>query len=93
MLGNMHLILVFNVMFSADDFQITIAGQILDISVRNAHERVLFIVTFPDKRPGLVLTRLVNLNDKKVWTSIPQGRMEEAQLIGPEIVKHFKNLK
>lgn len=80
-------------MFNADDFQVTVQGQVLNISVRNANDRVLFIVTFPDKRPELVLTRLVNLNDKKVWTSIPEGRMPEAQLIGPEIVKHFKSLK
>jgi hypothetical protein len=80
-------------MFNTEDFQVEVDRIKLNIIVRHSNGRVLFLISFPDGRPSLVLTRLVNIYDKKVWTSIPEGRMAEAQQIGPEIVKHFKNLK
>lgn len=38
----------------------------------------------------LVITRATKENGKKFWTSIPEGRQSEAELIGPLIESYYR---
>lgn len=38
----------------------------------------------------LVLTRATRENGKKFWTSIPEGRQHEAEIIGPLIESYYR---
>ena len=50
----------------------------------------IFRITFKDNRNPLTVIRIPTANGK-IWTSIPQGRKNEALLIGKIIENHFKS--
>ena len=51
--------------------------------------QTLYRIVFSDKRPPLVLTRATGTEIGRHWTSIPEGRFNEAQEIGPLIQAYF----
>ncbi len=53
--------------------------------------QVIYQVQFSDNRLPLVITRAINANAARFWTSIPQGRQREAEEIGPLIAKYIKS--
>jgi hypothetical protein len=38
----------------------------------------------------LVITRATKENGKKFWTSVPEGRQHEAEIIGPLIESYYR---
>lgn len=80
-------------LFESDDFEIEVDGAGLAVHVHTMGERTVFQITFPegDDRQPLMIMRMKTFEGKKMWTSVPEGRMPEAQKIGPKIVEHFKN--
>ena len=71
-------------------FQIQFADLNLLIETIEIPKQVLFRVTFPDKRLPLTIGRVYNFNHEKFWTSIPEGRLKEAQQIGPLIEAWYR---
>ncbi|WP_431293395.1 hypothetical protein [Pedobacter sp. P26] len=57
-----------------------------------ARKRV-FHVNFQNGSKPLVITVAVGTNDKKFWTSIPEGRQKEATEIGKLIADHIRSKK
>ncbi len=55
-----------------------------------AGTQTVYQVVFSDGRKPLVLTRATHANALHFWTSLPEGRQEEAQQIGPLIEEHYK---
>ena len=51
---------------------------------------VVYHVQFPDKRQPLVLHRALDANARRFWTSVPEGRQQEAEEIGYLISEYFK---
>lgn len=52
----------------------------------------VYIVRFPDRTPSLMLTLATKEKGGHFWTSVPEGRQGEAELIGPIITKHYRLL-
>lgn len=72
-------------------FRIELEGEILEVTEHYIGEERIFRVVFEDKRKPLTLVVAMNSQHKKFWTSMPQGRQEEAENIGPLIALHYKN--
>jgi hypothetical protein len=51
---------------------------------------VAFRVQFSSPRKPIVIARALNANAKRFWTSIPEGRQQEAEAIGKLIEEYFK---
>ena len=75
------------------NFQIQFAGVPLQVETIEIPKQVLFRITFPDARLPLTIGRVYNADQKKFWTSIPEGRLKEAQQFGPLIETHYRNNK
>lgn len=54
-----------------------------------AHQTI-YRVVFSDKRSPLVVTRALTDNANHWWTSVPEGRQQEAEEIGILIANHIK---
>jgi hypothetical protein len=52
----------------------------------------VYRIAFSDGRPPLVITRAVGEEIGKHWTSIPEGRFNEAEEMGLIIEDYFKRL-
>lgn len=71
-------------------FDLEYNGVPLKVKEHHVHSQVLFIVQFSDNRPNLVVTRATGTEIGKHWTSIPEGRLKEAEDIGPLIAAYIK---
>jgi hypothetical protein len=76
--------------FQADDFEIELDGMILAVKVHTIANRTVFQIDYPDGRKPLMAMRMITFEGKKMWTSVPEGRLQEAQDVGVKIVEHFK---
>lgn len=52
----------------------------------------VYRIVFSDGRQPLVITRATGKEIGKHWTSIPEGRFDEAEEVGLIIEDYFKNL-
>lgn len=52
----------------------------------------VYLVVFSDGRPPLKITRAVGKEIGKHWTSIPEGRLDEAEELGVILEDYFKRL-
>jgi len=50
----------------------------------------VFHIDFKGSRKPLVIAVGIGLRDQKFWTSIPQGRQEEAEKIGKLIAEYIR---
>jgi hypothetical protein len=50
----------------------------------------IYRVQFRDQRSPLVITRAINANAARWWTSVPEGRQREAEEIGPLIAEYIR---
>nr|WP_067060004.1 hypothetical protein [Mucilaginibacter sp. L294] len=73
-------------------FEIITEGQTVKVSEHYINELRVFHILFPDKKKPLTITVMESLG-KKCWTSIPQGRQEEAEKVGREIALYYRNKK
>jgi hypothetical protein len=74
-------------------FSLDYKGQRLKIEKATIKDQVVFHVTFMDGTKPLVIGRIINFHEKKVWTSFPEGRQREAEEIGSLIVNYYLSLK
>lgn len=78
-----------NNLFEHNKFEIEIKGLKIAVSEHNVNGQQIFRLSFGDNRNPLVIARAKTWNGA-TWTSIPQGRQEEAEEFGKEISKHLK---
>jgi hypothetical protein len=76
--------------FESEAFELSYEGTILKLSEHYVSDQRIFRVEYPDARKPLVLTVAISFG-KKFWTSVPQGRQEEAEKIGRLIALYFKS--
>jgi hypothetical protein len=55
--------------------------------------QVIYRILFSDQRPALVVTRALHANANNFWTSIPEGRQVEAEMVGPAIAEYIQSLQ
>ena len=53
--------------------------------------QTFFRVNFSNQIPPLTLLRATDANQAKFWTSIPEGRQNLAEQIGPLIEKYYRS--
>lgn len=52
--------------------------------------QTVYKVAFSDGRPPLVINLATGKDIGRHWTSIPEGRLAEAQQVGPLIEQYYK---
>lgn len=73
-----------------DSFELDYNGGKIRVLRNKVERQTIYRVVFPDGRPPLVLTRATGTDIGRHWTSIPEGRFNEAQEIGPLIQEYLK---
>lgn len=74
-------------------FEVEFSGQQLRIAEHEVGRKRVFHIDFQNGSKPLVITVAVGTNDKKFWTSIPEGRQKEATEIGKLIADHIRAKK
>ncbi len=74
-------------------FSVSLYGKTLSVEPMKKGSSYVFMIIFPDGTPRLAITRAINVDQSKFWTSIPEGRQPEAERIGPLIVAHYQQLQ
>jgi hypothetical protein len=75
---------------SQNSFVLNFKDGKIQVQRHSIGAQVIFRVIFSDQRPPLVVTRAVHANAYRFWTSIPEGRQDEAEEVGTLISDYFK---
>jgi hypothetical protein len=76
----------------SDQFEVIYKEQSLPVEKLTIGANTLFRIGGIGKTP-LILTRAMGEDGKKFWTSIPEGRQNEALQIGPLIESYYRRQK
>ncbi|MBC8984924.1 hypothetical protein H9X96_03955 [Pedobacter sp. N36a] len=71
-------------------FDLELEGAAIRIAEHELQGKRVFHIDFKGSRKPLVIVVGIGLRDQKFWTSIPQGRQEEAEKIGKLIAEYFR---
>jgi hypothetical protein len=71
-------------------FELDFEGGKIRVQPHSVAGQVIFRVVFSDGRPPLVLTRAKGSSLGIHWTSIPEGRFNEAQQVGSLLQEYYK---
>ena len=72
-------------------FVIESDGATIQVSEHSVEGERLFHLQFPDKRKSLNLVVAKMPGGKKWWTSVPQGRQQEAEKFGRLIANFIRS--
>lgn len=67
---------------SADPFEFDYHGQMIQVQPRLVRRDWVYALYFEDGRPPLVITQAKANHGGKFWTSLPEGRLAEAEALG-----------
>ena len=76
-----------------NNFTLNFHDGTIDVHRHAIGNQVIFRVTFSNKRAPLVVTRALHANAYRFWTSIPEGRQNEAEEVGALISEYFKSFQ
>ena len=71
-------------------FILELNGVTMNVAELSIPGWVAFRVQFSSARKPIVIARALNANAERFWTSIPEGRQQEAEAIGKLIEEHLK---
>ena len=74
-------------------FELKFAGSVIHITEHELQGKRVFYIDFKGLRKPLVITVAFSISSGKFWTSVPQGRQEEAQQIGKLIADYIRGKK
>ncbi len=74
-------------------FEVTVGGLTAQVSVHKIKSAKVFHLVFAGKRPALNITIATNDDGEKFWTSVPEGRQEEAELAGKIIAAYLRDYR
>ncbi len=74
-------------------FEIQHQGKTLKVTEAEIRNRRIFHLQYDDGQKPLTITVARDNKDVKFWTSIPEGRQEEAEKVGKLIADHIRNKK
>lgn len=72
-------------------FVLDVDGVKIVVAEHTVQDQQVYRLVFNDKRPSLVITRAATWHGD-LWTSLPQGRQEEAEKFG-KLVSEYLNRK
>lgn len=74
-------------------FEIEFKGNVSKVTEAEIKTRRVFYIQFMDgKKPLTITVGRIN-KDQKFWTSIPEGRQEEAEEVGKLIAAYIRSKK
>ena len=73
-----------------DIFEVTYKNIKVKIQRHLVSNQIIYRILFSDKRNPLVITESLTNNNKHWWTSVPEGRQNEANEIGPLIAEYIQ---
>ncbi len=76
-----------------EPFELTYHKIKIRVQQHTVANSFVYHIIFHDKRQPLVITRAINANAARWWTSIPEGRQSEAEEIGSLIAEHIKSIQ
>ncbi|MGZ3814174.1 MAG: hypothetical protein ACXVA0_20745 [Mucilaginibacter sp.] len=74
-------------------FEIDMEGQSVQITIHKIKAAKVFHLVYPSRRPDLNITVAINNDGEKFWTSMPEGRQEEAELAGKLIAAYLREYR
>ncbi len=74
-----------------DIFDLDFKNEKISVERHFVANQTIYRILFSDKTAPLVITRALNENAARWWTSIPEGRQKEANEIGPLIADYIKS--
>ena len=74
-------------------FDIEYKGATIKVTEAEIKSRRIFYIQFPGNRKILTITVGKGLGDEKFWTSIPEGRQQEAEEVGKLIAAYIRSKK
>ena len=63
------------------EFQIEHNNIELAVAILFIEQSILYRIKFNTSRPSIFITKATDINEKEFWTSIPEGRQKEAELL------------
>ena len=67
---------------TADPFEFDYHGQRVQVRPRLVGLDLVYALYFEDGRPPLIITQAKANHGDKFWTSLPEGRLAEAEALG-----------
>ena len=74
-------------------FEVMVGESTAQVSVHQIKSAKVFHLVFAGKRPALNVTVAANDEGEKFWTSVPEGRQEEAELAGKVIAAYLREYR
>jgi hypothetical protein len=74
-------------------FDIEWIGNFAHVAVHIIKSERIFHVEFNERRKPLNLVIATDKNDNKFWTSVPEGRQEEAEFAGKLIAAYIREYR
>lgn len=74
-------------------FSLDFGDNLIRVAEHELNGKRVFHIDFNGVHKALVITVAVTRSNKKVWTSIPEGRQAEAEQIGKLIASYIRNKK
>jgi len=71
-------------------FDIELYGHVVAVSLHIIKSAKVFHIIFGDHRQPLNITVATDSDDRKFWTSVPEGRQEEAEVAGKAIAAYLR---
>ena len=76
-----------------DLFNVELNGQTVQVSSHTIKSARLFHIVYQGATPALNITIAENTDGIKFWTSVPEGRQEEAELAGKVIAAYIREYR
>lgn len=74
-------------------FEVALQGQTVRVSDHTIKSARVFHIVYPERKPALNITIGENTDGVKFWTSVPEGRQEEAELAGKVIAAYIREYR
>lgn len=74
-------------------FDVELNSQTVRVSAHTIKSARVFHIVYPDRKPDLNITIAEDTDGLKFWTSIPEGRQEEAEFAGKVIAAYIRNYR
>ena len=74
-------------------FAVMLGETAAQVSVHQIKSAKVFHLVFAGKRGALNVTVAINDDGEKFWTSVPEGRQEEAELAGKVIAAYLREYR
>lgn len=72
-------------------FEIEYQGKPVKVAEHEIKDKRVFHIDFNDWKKPLVIAVGLNRFEEKFWTSIPEGRQQEAEEVGKLIAIHIRS--